>query len=1246
RSVDGTGTQHVEAGTGAIDIAGVAAGGAVAFDFPDGTRVSIAHAPGNCRVTFSRGTAAAARIAPGQWRIVVVNHDAAAAAPIPVTVNLGLGPHDAPIFPLDDGNFQTAFSQAVRLTAGAFSRIRFRVPEGRRRPLALELIYDARDTIRVQLETPGHDLTEPVYLNNTFDRGLGASLNNFSATPAGGVLYRFADPDGSFFLQVDHRPHPDTGGARNRVRVVFLSRDDGLIRAGNWRLNIFADTVGAGSNGVAEVWFEDMLYRQDSGTSMAAPHIAGLAALMLQQQPAATHETLKQRMLSTARPYVITRGGDTQLPNQWDPAAGWGMVDGAAALLGHGGGIVHNRGGVPAAVGATTGCPVACEDNCLIEVVRDGANVIALRASRAAPYNRAPDRPGGEPLPACPRLDGYLTRYYGQPFAGGERAALETLPSLSLRQPLKRSRDQRGTLNGFAAVGWDDVYRELAARLVDQWSDTGGVVVMEGRPDAGLVRELLFNRFVHHLHRLLGASNTVTKCSFTTKRDVTVLASRVPFGSLSAGAADHGLRELLKGAPAPLHGRADLSLSANVVVWGANLPANAQALWRTIAAARAARGDRLRVFVIDPGLPDLPAFARRISIVPGADRHLALALMLRIAGNPGTFDPDPRFADAARGARRFLATMGDHLDDFVGHVRATAGAYLHLDGGRVVPDAGLTNLCLPGAAAADLARFASDFDALYQAYMAGPTATILGSGPSRYVEGEEHTQYIAALAFLSGNLGIAGGGLSFGEDHHAAFNTTVFATAHETARPVDDRAEQGDLASQETLNAGSLAADAPENTKVLLWFDLDPLTHLPDAAATESLLRRTQLNIQVAPALDDSSRFADIILPLGDTLLSYDLQMARRSPFVNLTQPLKTLDDVGPRPSARILHELLAAVRARLADKFEDDLKPTIDENQYRTGALLLPRARRQELARLFEDANRIPNLLRDALPGDEIANIQAQLRAWFRGVHGGQPTAETDTALTIANQVAFFNRLQVEWMLEALLARYGERGAVLQLYGLLQRGTVLDTARFNGASFGVLPDGGVPLGRGAALGSSLVDLKGSAGFAPERPAYASAVRAVDGGSRGRAAYPMRLIVAQARDYPSTHIPLSAQVSAGAVQLPTVVLNPHSPSIQARSLVSGSRVALVGNVAYAAGRTFETVIARAVVQVDETMALETVLMPPGWHGFDRGGQRLARGVHSEEGEVAALFDNLVRVENENYAPAGNAADRGQRPPKR
>jgi hypothetical protein len=87
-------------------------------------------------------------------------------------------------------------------------------------------------------------------------------------------------------------------------------------------------------------------------------------------------------------------------------------------------------------------------------------------------------------------------------------------------------------------------------------------------------------------------------------------------------------------------------------------------------------------------------------------------------------------------------------------------------------------------------------------------------------------------------------------------------------------------------------------------------------------------------------------------------------------------------------------------------------------------------------------------------------------------------------------------------------------------------------------------------------------------------------------------------------------------------------------------------VSYVAGQRFETVIAKATVRTDATMARETLWMNPGWHGLDRGGQRVARGVHSEEGESPAMFDNLVRLEPANYAPTGNAADRGAPPPKR
>jgi hypothetical protein len=706
------------------------------------------------------------------------------------------------------------------------------------------------------------------------------------------------------------------------------------------------------------------------------------------------------------------------------------------------------------------------------------------------------------------------------------------------------------------------------------------------------------------------------------------------------------------------HGRSELAMADAVIVWGANLPANARALWRTIAAARDRRGDTLEVFVVDPGLPDLPdvpAFARRISIAPGSDRHLALALMLRMVGNPGhalplrQVPPDPRFDDAARGLTRFLSTQGANLADFVSHVRGVAATYLQVVAGVVTPDAALADLCLlPGATADDRARFTTDVRALFEACLGGAAAFVLGSGPSRFVDGEEHVQYLAALAFLSGNVGAAGAGLSFGEDRHPTFNTAAFAAAHDTRRP-GENPELGAVADQETLNAASLAADAPDTTKVLLWFDLDPLTHLPDPAAMESLLQRSQLNVQISHGLDDASRFADVLLPLGDSLRSFDLQVGTRSPWINLTQPLLPREDPGPRPMARILHELLEAVRAQLVeDDFDDDLEPVFEEAVYRTGALLLPRARRAFFAAFFEDAPRIPNLLTDRLPVDEAANIRAHLKDWYASVRGGEPATDTDDGVTFNNAPRFFDRMQVDWMLEALFARHTEREVVLLLYNLLQRGTVLDPRRFGGDSFGVLPDGGTPLARFVVNGTRHADLKGAAGFAPERAAYRDAVAAVEAGATGRAAFPMRLVIAQSPSFASTHIPLAEQVAGGAVLPPVAVLNPASPSVRAfpGGLAAGAAVALVGNVTYRPGETFETVIARATVQFDPTMALETIRMTPGWHGLDRGGQRLARGVHSEEGEVPALFDNLVRLAPAGYVPAGNAAGRGASPPKR
>lgn len=63
------------------------------------------------------------------------------------------------------------------------------------------------------------------------------------------------------------------------------------------------------------------IYHSMSGTSMACPHVAGLAAILLQQQPDLTPEAVKVKLRRTSRD-----AGQTPNP-AWDPCWGKGMID-------------------------------------------------------------------------------------------------------------------------------------------------------------------------------------------------------------------------------------------------------------------------------------------------------------------------------------------------------------------------------------------------------------------------------------------------------------------------------------------------------------------------------------------------------------------------------------------------------------------------------------------------------------------------------------------------------------------------------------------------------------------------------------------------------------------------------------------------------------------------------------------------------------------------------------------------------
>src|SRR5262249_45005568 len=76
-------------------------------------------------------------------------------------------------------------------------------------------------------------------------------------------------------------------------------------------LDLFAPGVNITSAGIAD----DTDFLPMTGTSMATPHVAGVAALVLQNNPTATPASVAASIIGMARPNVVTSPG-TNSPNR------------------------------------------------------------------------------------------------------------------------------------------------------------------------------------------------------------------------------------------------------------------------------------------------------------------------------------------------------------------------------------------------------------------------------------------------------------------------------------------------------------------------------------------------------------------------------------------------------------------------------------------------------------------------------------------------------------------------------------------------------------------------------------------------------------------------------------------------------------------------------------------------------------------------------------------------------------------
>ena len=356
-----------------------------------------------------------------------------------------------------------------------------------------------------------------------------------------------------------------------------------------------------------------------------------------------------------------------------------------------------------------------------------------------------------------------------------------------LQSPERILRPLIKTKSGWQPVSWDDALDLCAERIQEYRKEPSSILHIFGSGAKGVLKE-------------------ATKLFFDRLGANRARGSLCDATGIWAYLRDFGSRDN--------HDLNDLNNAKAIINWGRDL---SRTSIHTASVVRKARRNGVKVLTISPGGDDNETYSdSHVQIRPGSDRFLVSAVM-------------KRFIDQ----NLISAKIIEHTKRWES----------------------FRQLILSQSEPQLIERCGVSIDAVGQVFEFyknySPVATLVGAGLQRYAHGGETVRFINALALVSGNIGISGGGSYF---HHDAYRNLNLSWV-KADRPKKQRSFRLPVIGEEIL--------AAENPAIkMIWVNsINIVNQSADSKKIAYAFEKTPFKVVVEAFLTDTAERADLILP-------------------------------------------------------------------------------------------------------------------------------------------------------------------------------------------------------------------------------------------------------------------------------------------------------------------------------------------------------------------------------------------------